>query len=115
MGRRRPMTAKRRLAIFDAAEGICHICGLPIDQHKAWEVSHVIPLELGGEDTDENTRPAHYACHRQHTAKVDIPKIAKAKRVEAKHRGAWRRPKRLIPGSKGSGWKAKIGGGGERV
>lgn len=115
MGRRRPMTAKRRLAIFGAAEGICHLCDLPIDKHKPWEVSHVIPLEMGGEDDDDNTRPAHYACHREHTAKVDIPLIAKAKRVAAKHCGARPRPKRLLPGSKGTGIKAIIGGGWKKV
>lgn len=87
------MTARKRLStrdrarIFAAAGGVCHICGGIIQAGEAWEVSHPIPIALGGEDTDENRRPAHKKCHRALTAQEDIPRIAKAKRVEARHIG----------------------------
>jgi hypothetical protein len=55
---------------------------------QAWDVSHEIPLELGGADDDANRRAAHRKCHRAHTAAVDLPAIARAKRVQANHHGA---------------------------
>ena len=94
---RRNMSTKRRAAIFAAHGGVCHICGGVIDgTREAWEVDHVIPLEISGDDSDDNLRPAHEKCHATKTAKQDAPTIAKCKRVAAKHNGAYR-PKRKIP------------------
>jgi 5-methylcytosine-specific restriction enzyme A len=91
---RRRHTAKDRARIFAAAGGICHICSGPIQTGDAWEVEHVIALELSGDDTDANKRPAHVKCHKAKTAD-DMGKIAKAKRNEARHTGA-ARPKGQI-------------------
>jgi len=74
-----------------------------------WDVSHEIPLEAGGKDDDSNWFVAHRSCHRQHTAKVDMPLIAKVKRIHQKHIGA-KRSKGIIPGSKNSKWKRKMDG-----
>lgn len=107
---RRRMSTTRRARIFAANNGICHICGQPIDgTREAWQADHVIPLELSGDDSDDNIRPAHDACHRAKTSAEDIPRIAKAKRVAAKHTGAFR-PKATIPGSKGTRFKRKLDG-----
>lgn len=107
---RRRMSTTRRARIFSAAGGICHLCGQPIDgTREEWDADHVIALEISGDDSDENLRPAHKRCHIDKTAKQDAPAIAKAKRVQAKHNGAWR-PKSTIPGSRGSKWKRKISG-----
>lgn len=95
MKKRRRISTKQRLAVFTAADGVCHICAGKIGVGERWEVSHLIPLELGGADDASNTRPAHYRCHRDLTAKEDVPAIAKAKRREAKHKGA-ARPKGKI-------------------
>ena len=63
-------TALQRLRIFEAAAGLCHICGGRIDgTRERWDVEHVIPLALGGEDADHNIRPAHAACHRAKSAR----------------------------------------------
>ena len=88
MTARRSLTTAARVRIFQHNDGICHMCGGRIGVGDAWDVSHEIPLELGGADDDTNMRPAHRACHRAHTAAVDIPDIARAKRREAKHLGA---------------------------
>lgn len=88
MTKRRQISTRDRVAIFSRHDGRCHMCGLPIQPGEAWEVSHEIPLELGGADDDTNRKPAHKKCHREHTAKVDQPMIAKAKRQEARHIGA---------------------------
>jgi 5-methylcytosine-specific restriction enzyme A len=105
---RRRMTSLRRARIFDTAGGVCHICELRILAGEPWDVEHVIALEISGDDSDENLRPAHVACHRGKTAK-DAGIIAKAKRVRAKHIGA-HRPKSTLLGSKASKWKRKING-----
>lgn len=111
---RRNMSTTRRRRIFLAANGICHICGSKIDgTRERWDADHVIPLEISGDDTDENLRPAHEKCHRRKTSTEDIPTIAKCKRVAAKHNGA-HKPKGTIPGSKNSRWKRKINGPTER-
>ena len=91
--KRKSLTAKDRLRIFTGHDGRCHFCGGKIDAtREAWDVSHEIPLELGGDDDDINRQPAHRKCHKAHTANVDIPNIAKAKRREQKHMGI-RKPK----------------------
>ena len=104
---RRRRTTLQRAAIFAAHNGTCHLCGGTIDGTRdAWDLDHVIPLALGGEDTDDNLRPAHRKCHR---AKGDHTKIAKGKRVAAKHTGA-RQSRHPLPGGKGSKWKRTIDG-----
>lgn len=85
---RRRLSTKARVSIFTRANGICHLCGGKIMPGEAWDVSHEIPLALGGADDESNMRPAHRKCHRAWTAEHDQPAIARAKRREAKHIGA---------------------------
>ena len=106
---RRRWTPRRRLSLFEAHEGRCHICGGKIDgTRERWDVEHVIPLALWGDDDEANCAPAHESCHKGKTA-TDKGQIAKAERVRAKHNGAGR-AKATIPGSKASRWKRKIDG-----
>jgi 5-methylcytosine-specific restriction endonuclease McrA len=108
---RRHIGPRERLAIFAAAGGMCHICGVKIDGTRdRWDIEHVIPLAMGGdEDTgSDNLQPACASCHRGKTA-TDLGALAKAKRVEAKHLGA-KRSRSPIPGSKGTPWKRKLDG-----
>jgi len=87
MGRRR-FTDKDRARIFAANNGCCHLCGGKIDGvREAWEIEHVIAWELTRDDSDENLKPAHVACHKDKTHKQDRPAINKAKRREAKFQG----------------------------
>ena len=88
MTKRRSISGKERLAIFNRDGGICHMCRTVIQVGQPWEVSHDIPLELGGADHGDNLKPAHKACHAVTTAKADAPDIAKAKRREVAHKGA---------------------------
>ena len=108
---RKSISTRERLRLFNLHGGICHLCGGKIDgAREAWDINHEIPLELGGADDDENRKPAHRKCHQDHTAKTDIPNIARAKRREAKHFGAKAPPRHIIPGSKASPWKRKLNG-----
>lgn len=86
--RRKRLSTTERLALLERENFRCHLCHGQIQPGQAWDVSHEVPLELGGADDDDNRRAAHRKCHRTHTATVDQPKIAKAKRNYAKHRGA---------------------------
>lgn len=86
--RRKRLSTTERVALLERENCTCHLCKGEIQPGQAWDVSHEIPLELNGADDDTNRRAAHRKCHRDHTAKVDQPTIAKAKRNYAKHRGA---------------------------
>ena len=107
---RRTWTMHRKMAVFIAFEGRCHICGGQIDgTREPWELEHIIPIAMGGDDDETNAAPAHVSCHAQKTT-TDRKQIAKANRVRAKHNGAKKLAQRLIPGSKGSGLRKKISG-----
>ena len=88
---RRSITAKQRDAILVANHSTCHLCGGVIDPtSEGWDVSHEIPLAIGGSDDESNWRAAHRKCHRHHTANVDAPRIAKTVRQGQKDRGVRR-------------------------
>ncbi len=105
---RRTMTAKRRAEVFASASGVCHICQGKIAVGEAWQVEHVIPLALGGDDDGDNLQPAHTKCHRAKTS-LDVTQIARAKRLHERHTGA-RIRKGTMPGSRASKFKRRMDG-----
>jgi len=109
MPKRKSHTPLQRAKIFDAHDGICHICRQKIQVGEKWEIEHVIALEISRDDSDENKAPAHTSCHRKKT-RSDAKNIAKAKRVRAKHIGA-HKSKNPMPGSRNHPLKKKVGGG----
>lgn len=88
MLKRARLSTTQRFALLQREKYRCHLFNGLIYVGQAWDVSHEIPLELGGADDDSNRRAAHRKCHRAHTAAVDMPAIAKAKRIQAGHHGA---------------------------
>lgn len=82
---RKRFTTAQRFDLLKRENHTCHLCKGTITPGQAWDISHEIPLELLGRDDESNRRCAHRKCHRIHTATVDIPAIARAKRIEAKH------------------------------
>jgi len=85
---RKRVSTRARVALFERKSGFCHMCGGKVLAGEAWDLSHVIPLEIGGADDETNWDVAHRKCHQVHTAKVDMPVIAKTKRQHAGHIGA---------------------------
>ena len=108
MVKRKTISTKQRVALFQKHDGVCHICGGKINVGEAWDLDHRIPLAMGGEDIEANWAPAHGKCHRTKTTD-DVGKIAKAKRREARHLGVnvSRTP---LPFGKGSAFKRKLDG-----
>lgn len=105
------LTTKDRARIFLAADGVCHLCGVKIlPERETWEVSHPTPLEMGGADDDTNRRPAHARCHRKQTSEVDIPLIAKTKRIQYRHIGAKAPSRNPLPCGRRSKFRKKISG-----
>jgi 5-methylcytosine-specific restriction enzyme A len=92
---RKRWPAKVRKAVWEKFNRACPTCKQPTDE-RGFELDHLIPLELGGEDAIPNLRPICTPCHRIKT-KADVAKIAKAKRREAKHRGFKAPPKVAMP------------------
>lgn len=110
MSRRRSLSTKQRVECFDAAGGVCHVCGVKIEAGTAWDVEHVIALEAGGDDVPENRRPVHRKiCHERKTA-LDHKTGARIKRIRASHIGAKAPSRNPIPGGKQSPWKRKFDG-----
>lgn len=62
----------------------------------------------------ENCQCLCVTCHAYKTAKIDIPKHAKTKRVFDKHNGIKARNSRPIPGSRNSPFKIRMNGTVER-
>jgi hypothetical protein len=102
---RRPMTRKRRAAIWEASGGICYWCKQPIIGR--FEIDHVIALALTGEDEDTNCAPMHRKCHRQKTTQDQrafgkVRRLLKPKRPSKrpmKGRGFDKRLRRHLDGT----------------
>lgn len=77
-----------RLRVFEAHGGRCHITKRKILAGEAWELEHVKPLHLGGENRETNLAPALVAAHREKTSR-EITAKAKADRTRAKHLGVY--------------------------
>lgn len=59
--KRKPLTKKQRLALFEAHKGLCCLCGLKITTTK-WIDEHLRPLAQGGSNDLDNRGPAHTEC-----------------------------------------------------
>jgi 5-methylcytosine-specific restriction endonuclease McrA len=91
---RREFSTKVKVAAFDRAADHCECCGARLQVGRI-HYDHIIPDALGGDPTLENCAVLCRGCHGVKTAREDVPRIAKAKRVRAKHIGA-DKPKRRM-------------------
>jgi 5-methylcytosine-specific restriction endonuclease McrA len=84
---------------YERSEGLCEgikpdgeRCCFPVDRKKHFD--HKIPAALGGDNSLTNCAVLCIPCHDAKTRKIDVPMIAKAKRVADKHNGI-KRPSTL--------------------
>lgn len=89
---RRSLSKAKRTKIFLLHNGRCHICSQQIRDGEKWDVSHVIPLNLGGADDDSNMRPAHKRCHVEQTAKDKADIAERNRAVDTNYAGKPKRP-----------------------
>ena len=92
---RREFPRAVKVAAFKRSGGNCEACTAHLYPAK-FHYDHDNPDGLTGEPTLENCVVLCLACHKVKTTTVDVPRIAKAKRNEARHIGA-ERPKRPWP------------------
>jgi len=73
---------------FNRAGGFCEGkgCGAKL-WYGRFHYDHDIPDALGGEPTLENCKVLCFACHGAKTRKLDVPAIAKTKRIQDRQKG----------------------------
>ena len=94
------MSKARRLRLFARDGGVCHLCKRKVLAGEDYELDHIIPWALAFDDSDDNLRVAHKACHRTDKTGNDVKRIAKAKAQAGETGQQARRAKRdkpLIP------------------
>jgi 5-methylcytosine-specific restriction endonuclease McrA len=108
---RRRIPTRERLDIYNRHAGKCYLCGQAAQVNDLWDVEHIIPLEMGGDEEpgSKNLAPAHRRCHRVKTS-LDLMNIAKAKRRAANHLGAKAPSRSPLPGGRNSKWRKKLDG-----
>lgn len=106
---RRRLSTRVRLELFLAAHGRCNACDRLLTPGTRWEIDHIVPLALGGADTDDNLQVLCSPCHSEKTTRRDVPAIAKTERIRARHLGALR-AHRPMPGGRKSPWKRTVDG-----
>lgn len=98
---RREFPAKVKVMAFARCGGRCEQCTRHLMPHDI-RYDHRIADGIGGEPTLDNCQVLCTSCHGAKTAKLDVPLIAKGKRIRRKHIGA-SGPKRSIPGRRFNG------------
>ena len=85
---RREFSRETRRAAWARAKGSCESCTVAIREGMGPHYDHATPDAMGGEPTLENCAVLCKNCHSTKTASVDIPRIAKSKRVLDRRIGA---------------------------
>jgi 5-methylcytosine-specific restriction endonuclease McrA len=89
---RREFSKQTKRDAFLRAKGACELCGARLTVGK-FAYDHVIADGLGGEPTIDNCQVACVVCHSAKSAKNDVPRIAKVKRIQDREHGI-RKPSR---------------------
>ena len=111
---RREFSAKVCAAAFQRADGRCEgerngdRCGTRLTVGK-FRYDHILPDWLGGEPTLANCQVICMACDGAKT-QADQTRIAKTKRIRARHIGAVSPSSRPMPGSRRDKFRKKVSG-----
>lgn len=109
MRKRQEFTKSTKAAAWDRCGGKCECCGKEFADGERVEFDHIVPDALRQNASLGNCQVLCADCHLAKT-KGDVSRIAKAKRVEKKHRGEFRPPRQIIPGSKASRFQKGLNG-----
>ncbi len=104
---RQEFPAKVKVAAFERANKRCERCTSLLVPGK-FRYNHRNPDALGGQPTLDNCEVLCLGCDGPQTYKIDIPKIAKSKRVRRREAGIRKRSR--FPGSRDSRLKKKVDG-----
>jgi len=85
-GKRQSFPKMIKIAVWERSGGICE-CGCGQKILRAEYDHYPVPAAFGGPSTLDNCRVLDVRCHRRITATVDVPRIAKTKRIIAKRAG----------------------------
>lgn len=107
---RREFPTKIKLAAWALAKCKCERCSVQIRPGNGPHYDHRVPDAVNGEPTLANCQVLCKTCHGIKTAKVDVPAIAKTKRVLTGVARAERPKSRPMPGSRASAWKRRMDG-----
>lgn len=121
MSRSRLEFSKKTMrAAFDRSGGICECARVPMlgrpqgcgqkltDGRVRYE--HIVPAELGGDNSLDNAAALSISCWKEKTARFDLPTIAKSNRQRDRARGIGRRSSRPMPCGRNSRWKKRMDG-----
>lgn len=86
-----------RLRVFRRFNGVCHITKRKIRAGEDWQCDHVVELEDGGANRENNLAPALVEAHSEKTQENRSSR-AKADRIAKKHTGIWPESKFKING-----------------
>jgi 5-methylcytosine-specific restriction protein A len=107
---RRHISKAARARLYEAAGGLCCLCGFAIPAGASWIREHVLPLHLDGLDDETNWAPAHVACAATKT-KREAQMRGKVRRLRA---GGRKRKGRPLAGTVASGLRKRMNGTVER-
>lgn len=92
------------------ANGNCEACTVPLRSgHTHYD--HIIPWEISRDSSAKNAAVLCTTCHRDKTSLLDIPIIAKLKRVADSYVGIRKIASRPFPAGRNSGFKRTMRGG----
>jgi len=92
MAWRRRLSTSQREELYDRVRGTeqyprCHLCQMLVLPGDRWVASHELSPHLGG-----NVEPefiAHASCNARFAAEIEVPSIARNRRVRQRHIGAY--------------------------
>lgn len=99
MTKRRYLTQKAKEARWEALQGLCVMCRLPV-AHSGPETiwDHFSALWISGDNSDANFFPIHADPCNKIKTRQDHKTIAKTKRQATKHEGTFRKKGRKLEG-----------------
>jgi 5-methylcytosine-specific restriction endonuclease McrA len=94
---RHEFTKQVKLAAYERAAGHCEVCSAPLTPGRI-EYDHIIPGYFGGSAKVNNCRAMCRNCHGKKTSTLDIPAIAKSRRIRMIRAG-------VLPSRKITAWR----------